>query len=103
MKIIMYGTPICKECVRDKAILAEHKEIEVDYRIITESTSILKDYLAYRDKEPIFDEMKANHGIGIPFYILEDGTKTLYLSDFVDVGNSKTQKNSCSINGRGSC
>lgn len=104
MKIIMYGAPICGDCVIAKERLLEKKDVTLDYRNIIESTAILKEFLSYRDKEEIFDDIKANGKIGIPFFILEDGTKTLQINSYVDVNlSSVNNMQACSIDGKGSC
>ena len=34
-----------------------------------------------RDREPVFDEIKAKGGIGIPFFVNADGRKTLDINE----------------------
>ncbi len=41
----------------------------------------LKKFLDLRDSHPAFDEAKAIGDVGIPCYVLEDGTVTLYSKD----------------------
>ena len=109
MKVLMYGAPICINCVEGKQILANHAEVELDYRNITESTKILKEFLAYRDSETIFEAVKKEGKIGIPFFVLEDGSKTFKLDDFITLTEedykllNKEQVNACSIDGKGDC
>ncbi len=105
MKVIMYGTGICPDCVEAKEILKDYSNIELDYRNITETTAVLKEFLAYRDHEPIFAPVVEAGKIGIPFFILEDGRKTFELSDFVNIIKSEVQSSisSCSIDGKGQC
>ena len=45
MKVTMYGTEICPDCVEAKEELMKHDEIELDYRCITATTSMLKEFL----------------------------------------------------------
>lgn len=75
-KVIMYGAPICPDCVEALEQLSQRDDILLDYRNIIESTTIMKEFLRYRDQEEIFDEIKKSGFIGIPFFIREDGTKT---------------------------
>lgn len=74
MKAIIYGTMICADCVELKQWLSEHPEkggwTWVD---ITESTQNLKDFLAMRDKNHVFDEVRAAGNIGIPCFVMENG------------------------------
>ncbi|GAA4654878.1 glutaredoxin domain-containing protein [Anaerocolumna aminovalerica] len=105
MKVIMYGTGICQDCVKANEVLKDYSNIELDYRNITETTTVLKEFLAYRDHESMFAPFVEAGKIGIPFFILEDGRKTFELSDFVDIEKSEIQSSigSCSIEGKGQC
>lgn len=105
MKITMYGSAICPDCVLAKEQLENRSDIELDYKNITENTTTMKEFLSYRDGEELFQEVKENGRIGIPFFILEDGTKTFDLDNYVDLENIKTEvsANSCSIDGKGNC
>lgn len=103
MKIIMYGTGICPDCVEAKTKLDTCSDIELDYRDITKDTKTLKEFLAYRDHEKIFAPIIENGGIGIPFFLLEDGTKTFELEDFTDIEKSESAVEACSIDGKGYC
>ncbi len=105
MKIIMYGTEICPDCVEAKGQLSNLEGITLDYRNITSSTSILKEFLNYRDHDALFRPIVHGGKIGIPFFILEDGTKTFEITDYVkfDQKESKDNVSACSIDGKGQC
>ncbi|OOM72953.1 glutaredoxin [Clostridium sp. BL-8] len=103
MKITMYGTAICPDCVEAKVILEKHKDIELDYKNIIESTKMLKEFLSYRDNDKMFINVVKEGKIGIPFFILEDGTKTLDIFDYLDIEKPNKVVNSCSIDGSGKC
>ncbi|HWT26417.1 MAG TPA: glutaredoxin [Mobilitalea sp.] len=105
MKIIMYGTEICPDCVDAKKQLSNISDIELDYRNITGSTAILKEFLSYRDHEPIFKSIIEGGKIGIPFFVLEDGTKTLDVFEHLNLIKSDQVMvyNACSIDGKGNC
>lgn len=104
MKIIMYGAPICSNCVDAKDKLLARPDVILDYRNIIESTAIMKEFLSYRDNDAMFDEVKANGKIGIPFFLLEDGTKTFQIDAYVDVDlTSDKTIQACSIDGKGNC
>lgn len=103
MKVIMYGAQICPDCVEAKEQLKNIADVELDYRNITESTAILKEFLAYRDNEPIFEEIKEGGKIGIPFFVLEDGRKTFDLTDFTDLKRDNLTVTACSLDGKGNC
>ena len=80
-KVIMYGAPICPDCVDAMEQLSQRDDIQVEYRNIVESTTILKEFLRYRDQDVVFDEIKKQGYIGIPFFIREDGTKTFSVEE----------------------
>ena len=48
------------------------------------NTSVLKEFLAFRDHEEMFVNVIEAGKIGIPFFILEDGTKTFELSNYIE-------------------
>ncbi len=102
MKVIMYGADICINCLEAKELLID-TDIILEYRNITESTTIMKEFLAYRDKESIFHDVKEAGRIGIPFFILEDGSKTFDTADFIENKKSENTINACSLDGKGNC
>ncbi|HWR22369.1 MAG TPA: glutaredoxin [Feifaniaceae bacterium] len=103
MKIIMYGAEICPDCMEAKARLAASAGIELDYRDITKSTKTLKEFLSYRDHDGLFAPVVAGGGIGIPFFILEDGSRTFELNDFLGAEGPARAAESCSADGKGYC
>lgn len=105
MKVEMYGSPICCECVSAKEVISKQKDIQLNYHNITETTSEMKAFLKIRDQEKMFDDIKKKGGIGIPFFILEDGTMTFEVTDFctVEITNDMKPKNACSLDGKGNC
>jgi glutaredoxin-related protein len=105
MKIVMYGTGICPDCVEAKEQLMNITNIELDYRDITKTTGVLKEFLSYRDHEAMFTSVIEGGRIGIPFFILEDGTKTFEIFDYLNLkrSDSESTANSCSLDGKGQC
>lgn len=105
MRIIMYGAPICPDCVTAKELLSKQTDIELDYRDITASIPLLKEFLSFRDNEAMFDPIKEGDKVGIPFFILDDGRKTF--DAFEDIGisgpDASLVANACSIDGKGNC
>lgn len=71
----VYGSEICIDCRNYKAV-QKSRGFEAEFISITENTQNLKEFLRLRDTEPAFDEIKAEGGIGIPFFVHEDGRKT---------------------------
>jgi glutaredoxin-related protein len=98
MKVVMYGTDICIDCVNDKKILVNREDIEVEFRDITKDIGTLKEFLRIRDISPMFEDVRKSGSVGIPLYILEDGTMTFEISDFLDV---ESGFGSCSIDKKG--
>lgn len=105
MKVIMYGAPICGDCVSAKNYLMNQMDVELEYRDITATTTMLKEFLALRDNETMFQPVKQQGKIGIPLFLLEDGTKTFQMEDFIRVNTDKIviQGVSCSLDGKGNC
>lgn len=105
MKIIMYGAEICPDCVEAKKQLEDCDNIQLEYRNISEKISTLKEFLQYRDKESIFKPIKEEGKVGIPFFILEDGSKTFDIFEHIEVKRvePKPPVNACSIDGTGCC
>ena len=76
----VYGTDICIDCRNYKAI-QKNRGFEAEYIDITENTDHLKEFLAIRDQEDLYASVRENHGIGIPLFVREDGTKTLDIDE----------------------
>ena len=76
----VYGSEICVDCRNFKAI-QNNRGFEVEYIDITENTKNMREFLAIRDNDPIFDEVKQRGGIGIPLFVREDGQKTFDLNE----------------------
>ena len=73
MTVKMYGMKSCPD-VRVALVLLENKKVEVDFRDFAADIKYLKEFLAIRDKSPLFDEIKARGGIGIPCFVSDDGS-----------------------------
>jgi glutaredoxin-related protein len=67
----VYGTDICIDC-RETKDYFEKENIPFEMVDITENTTNLKEFLRLRDKEPIFQEVRENGLIGIPFFVLDE-------------------------------
>lgn len=76
----VYGAQICIDCRNYRAI-QKARGFEAEYVEIIENTTNLKEFLAIRDNDPLFDAVRANGGIGIPLFVKEDGTKTLDINE----------------------
>lgn len=80
MGLVIYGMRICPDCVEALKEL-DRRGIDYEYKDFSEATANLKEFLKYRDTNGIFDEAKADGGIGIPFFVLPDGEVTLSLEE----------------------
>lgn len=91
--------PTCADC----EYVEKQVEGNDDFEIIDISANVrnLKMFLDLRDSNPAFDEAKAVGDIGIPCYLLEDGSVTLYSKDVGLTPRPQTDGDACSIDGRG--
>ncbi|MHC1772239.1 MAG: glutaredoxin [Flexilinea sp.] len=76
MKTIMYGSKICPDSL-NMLDLFEKNDIMIDFRDITTDLGNLKAFLALREGNAVFDKARLTNKIGIPFFILPDGTQTI--------------------------
>ena len=76
----VYGAEICIDCRNYKAI-QKNRGFEVEFVDIVADTTNLKEFLAMRDHEPIFEEVRNGGGIGIPFFVNDDGKKTFDVNE----------------------
>ena len=72
----IYGTDLCPDCT---ACIAAFREAGIAYEYLKFETDLahLREFLQLRDKSPLFDEIRAAGGIGIPCILREDGSITL--------------------------
>ena len=84
MNVIMYGMNICPDCTEAIEILKDYSDIKLDYREFTQATSNLKEFLKYRDTNPIFDDVKIAGNIGIPLFVREDGYLTFNVQELIE-------------------
>lgn len=102
----VYGASICMDCRNYKAIQAA-RGFEAEYIDITENTANLREFLQIRDTDPVFEEVRAHGGIGIPLFVREDGAKTFEIEEaFSWIGQEPVKeeeiiehRSSCGING----
>lgn len=80
MKVKVIGSHLCEDTLY---ALCKLKDLQVDYEFKNMSASLadLKEYLAEREQNPLYEVVKVQGGIGIPLFVLEDGTTTLDLKE----------------------
>lgn len=74
--IRIYGSMLCPDCVKCREDL-DKNGISYEYLDFAESLLHLKEFLKIRESSPLFAEVKAEGGIGIPCIVKEDGSITL--------------------------
>ena len=75
MKVTVIGSHLCPDTLYALNRLSEAKA-EVEFKNLSASLSDLKAYLALRQDSPAYPDIRETGGIGIPCFILEDGTAT---------------------------
>ena len=80
MKITVVGSHLCPDTLY---ALCQKRDINIedDFKDLSASLPDLKEYLALRQSLDIYKNVRDVGGIGIPCFILEDGTKTLDLNE----------------------
>ncbi len=71
--IKVYGSVKCPYCMVLKQNL-DQNHVTYDFVEILESLGNLGSFLAIRDREPVFDHLKAVNDIGVPALVDEDGS-----------------------------
>lgn len=74
--IKIYGSMLCKDCVQCREDL-DKAGIFYEYLDFSDNLIHLKEFLAMRDTNPLFQEVRENGAIGIPCIVLEDESVTL--------------------------
>ena len=80
MKVTVIGSHLCPDTLYALGKLCEAKA-DISFKDLSASLPDLKAYLALRESDPHYEAVRKNGGIGIPAFILEDGTVTLDLAD----------------------
>lgn len=75
--ITMLGNHLCKDCVAACAEI-ERLHLPIEFHDMEKSMDYLKEFLSVREGHPeMFDKCREVNGIGIPVFVLEDGTVTM--------------------------
>ena len=78
----IYGSMLCKDCVQCREDL-DRAGVCYEYLDFSQDLRNLKEFLAIREGNPLFDEVRAAGGIGIPCIVMEDGTVALDWKEFM--------------------
>ena len=80
MKVTVIGSHLCPKTLYALNRLTE-AQVDIEFKNLSASLPDLKAYLALRESSPLYDAVREQGIVGIPAFILEDGTVTLTLSD----------------------
>lgn len=96
--IKIYGMATCPDCTFVEAQVKGDNRFE----IVDIGTHVrhLKEFLKLRDTNPAFAEARANGSVGIPCFVLDDGTVTLS-PEKVGLKSRMSEGSYCSIDGKG--
>ena len=96
--IKVYGMKTCPYCTYIYGQIKNDRRFEVID--IGEHVRYLSEFLMRRDTDPSFEQSKRLHDIGVPCFVLEDGSVSL---DPARVGlrEYSPKEESCSMDGRG--
>ena len=97
--IKMYVMHTCPDCEYVEKQVVGNPNFEVID--IGKNVRNLKQFIKLRDTNPVFDEAKSVDDLGIPCYVLEDGTVTLYSKDVGLEPRPQEEGAACSIDGKG--
>ena len=98
--IKIYGMNTCPDCT----YVEEQVKGNERYEVIDIGAHVrnLKEFLRLRDKNPVFEATKRAGAVGIPCFVLEDGTLTLSAEDAgLHSRPTETEGASCRIDGSG--
>ena len=96
--ITIFGMPTCPDCAYVKEQIKDNKS----FRLIDigEHIKYLKAFIRIRDNNPVFDDAKESGSVGIPCFVLEDGTVTLSPEE-VGLKSRPAEGADCRLDGSG--
>ena len=68
----IYGSMLCKDCVQCREDL-DKAGVSYEYLDFADDLKNLKEFLAIRDSDPQFDEVRERGVVGIPCIVTEEG------------------------------
>lgn len=80
MKVTVLGSHLCED-TRNALKVLEEKNFEVKFKNFSEDLAFLKEFLEIRETNQLYEAVRANKGLGIPCFCLEDGSMTLDLEN----------------------
>ena len=80
--LTVYGMMICPDCVKCRQEL-DQAGVMYEFRDFGECTKNLKEFLALRDTNPIFEEPRKEGKIGIPCLVTPEGRVSLSWEEYL--------------------
>lgn len=75
--ITMVGNHICKDCAAALEVI-EREHLPIEFHDMEKTLDYVKEFLKIREShEELYKEARENNQIGIPVFVLEDGTVTM--------------------------
>lgn len=75
--ITMVGNHICKDCVAALEVI-ERERLPIEFHDMEKALDHVKEFMSIREGNPeLYREARENNQIGIPVFVLEDGTVTM--------------------------
>ena len=75
--IRMIGNHICKDCVSAMEVI-QRERLPIEFHDMEKALDYVKEFLEIREGNPeLYKEARENNQIGIPVFVLEDGTVTM--------------------------
>ena len=81
--LTIYGTMLCKDCVACREAF-DREDVLYEFKDFAADIMNLKEFLAIRDKNAQFEQVKASGSIGVPCIVASDGTVTLDWEQFLN-------------------
>ena len=78
MKVTVIGSHQCPDTLYALCEL-KRRGAEIDFCDLSSSLQNLKTYLALRDRDPLYEQVRGTDRLGIPCFLLPDGSKTMDL------------------------
>ena len=97
--IKIYGMETCPDCTYLDAQVEGNDKYEVID--IGKHVKYLKEFLRLRDNNAVFDHAKKVGSAGIPCFVLEDGTVTLFPEDAGLKSRPVGEGSACNLDGTG--
>ena len=74
--IRMIGNHICKDCVSAMEVI-QRERLPIEFHDMEKALDYVKEFLEIREGNPeLYDEIRKEGRVGIPVFILPDGTVT---------------------------